>query len=153
MELDQVKKFVELVRETDIEELHWENGTAKVSFRRSKDTDFVPSLEKKNNNKPEVLPNGEQAKDENLKTIIKSPIVGTFYRSLPDRPPLVMEGDHITPGQKIAMIETMKIIKDVVSNVKGKITKILVENGKPVEYGKDLFAVEPSDIEPEKEKS
>ncbi|MFA5857487.1 MAG: biotin/lipoyl-containing protein [Elusimicrobiota bacterium] len=151
MELDNVKKFVELVKNTDIEELRWENGSTKINFRRAKDSAALAAeaLERELDEKARQQKDkdkAEEAAEEKVESpksgMIKSPIVGRFFRSLTDRPPMVLEGDHITPGQKVGIIETMKLNKDVMSNVKGKIIKIMVENSSPVEYGQDLFEVE-----------
>jgi acetyl-CoA carboxylase biotin carboxyl carrier protein len=70
-------------------------------------------------------------------------MVGTFA-SAPsnDKPPFVIEGSEVKQGQKVGQVEAMKIIKDVQSNVKGKIVKVIVSNGESVEYGQDLFLVE-----------
>jgi acetyl-CoA carboxylase biotin carboxyl carrier protein len=70
-------------------------------------------------------------------------MVGTFWRALSkDRPPLVVEGDEVTAGQRMAVVMAMEVPKDVICDVNGRIVKILVENGKPVEYGQKLFEVE-----------
>jgi acetyl-CoA carboxylase biotin carboxyl carrier protein len=144
MDLEQVKKFIELVKDTDIEELYWEKEGTKIAFKRgtviSGEEKVTPS--ETAGEKPPVLSSGENKKKEEKVLPIKSPMVGTFYRSLPDRPPLVMENDHVSVGEKVAVIEAMRIIKDVVANVNGRIVKILVENATPVEYGQDLFLVE-----------
>jgi acetyl-CoA carboxylase biotin carboxyl carrier protein len=74
---------------------------------------------------------------------IKSPMVGTFYRSAsPDKPPLVKVGDTIEVGQRVCIIEAMKLFNEIESDVKGKIVKILVDDAKPVEYDQPLFLVE-----------
>jgi len=138
MEIKEIKKFIDLIKETDIEELHWESGDTKVTIKRQEIGETSMSEKK-----PEEV---HDVKKEKQFLSIKSPMVGTFYRAQSsDHPPLVMEGNHVDPGQKVAVIEAMKIMKDVVSNVKGKIVKILVENGTPVEYGQDLFLVDPED--------
>ena len=75
---------------------------------------------------------------------IRSPIVGRFYSSMgADRPPLVVEGGMVTAGQKVAIVEAMKIKKEVFSAVTGKVVKISVRDGDSVEYGQALFVVEP----------
>jgi biotin carboxyl carrier protein len=75
---------------------------------------------------------------------IRSPIVGRFHSSMgSDRPPLIVEGGKVTAGQKVSIVEAMKIKKDVISAYTGKVTRILVRDGDPVEYGQELFTVEP----------
>ncbi len=149
MDLEQVKQFIELIKGTDIEELYWERDGTKIAFKRGS---IVPGEEKvatskTNGEKTPVSSPGKNKKEEGKVVPVKSPMVGTFYRSLPDRPPLVMENDHVSVGEKVAVIEAMRIIKDVVANVNGRIVKILVENAIPVEYGQDLFLVETEELE------
>ena len=75
---------------------------------------------------------------------ITSPIVGTFYRSpSPDADPYVEEGDYVKKGQVLCIVEAMKLMNEIESEVDGRITKILVESTKPVEYGQALFLIDP----------
>ncbi|MDR3714019.1 MAG: acetyl-CoA carboxylase biotin carboxyl carrier protein [Puia sp.] len=76
---------------------------------------------------------------------IKSPMIGTFYRSSsPDKPPFIGVGDEIEPGKIVCIIEAMKLFNEIESEIKGKIVKILVEDASPVEYDQPLFLVEPA---------
>jgi acetyl-CoA carboxylase biotin carboxyl carrier protein len=84
-----------------------------------------------------------QAPVSNLLTI-KSPMVGTFYRSAgPDKPPFIKVGDTVDIGAKVCIIEAMKLFNEIESEVKGKIVKVLAEDASPVEYDQPLFLVEP----------
>jgi acetyl-CoA carboxylase biotin carboxyl carrier protein len=75
---------------------------------------------------------------------IKSPMIGTFYRSpSPDKPSFINIGDEITPGKVVCIIEAMKLFNEIESEVTGKIIKVLVEDASPVEYDQPLFLVEP----------
>ncbi|MGQ9735072.1 MAG: acetyl-CoA carboxylase biotin carboxyl carrier protein [Thermaceae bacterium] len=75
---------------------------------------------------------------------VKAPIVGTFYRSpSPDAPPYVKEGDRVEKGQVLCIIEAMKLMNEIESEVSGVVRKILVQNGEPVEYGQPLFLIDP----------
>lgn len=75
---------------------------------------------------------------------IKAPMVGTLYRApSPDAAPYIREGDTIAPGKVLCIIEAMKLMNEIEAEVSGKIHKILVENGRPVEYNQTLFLVEP----------
>jgi acetyl-CoA carboxylase biotin carboxyl carrier protein len=81
---------------------------------------------------------------ENLVTI-KSPMIGTFYRSsAPDKPSFVNVGDEIESGKVLCIIEAMKLFNEIESEVKGKIVKVLVEDASPVEFDQPLFLVDPS---------
>ncbi|MBX7202727.1 MAG: acetyl-CoA carboxylase biotin carboxyl carrier protein [Bacteroidia bacterium] len=86
--------------------------------------------------KPEANPN---------QTIIKSPMIGTFYRSAgPDKPPFINVGDEVSAGKVICIIEAMKLFNEIESDVKGRIVKVLVDDASPVEYDQPLFVVEPA---------
>lgn len=130
----ELKEFLASIKNTDIEELHLETEGSKIFFRKS--DVVVQSMPVEKKEKPQAI--------ETNKTVsVKSPMVGTFYHSQSaDHPPFVIEGNHIVPGQKIGIIEAMKIIKDVTSSLKGKIVKVSVQNGQTVEYGQELFLVE-----------
>jgi acetyl-CoA carboxylase biotin carboxyl carrier protein len=76
---------------------------------------------------------------------IKSPMIGTFYRSAsPDKPAFINVGDEIEPGKIVCIIEAMKLFNEIESEVKGRIVKVLVEDASPVEYDQPLFLVEPA---------
>ena len=135
MNSEELKNLLTSLKNTDIEEIRFESGDERVFVKKGE----VESL-------PEPI---RDAKPVTIKPVestvvpFKSPMVGTFYHSeSPDHPPFVIEGNHVVPGQKIGIIETMKIIKDVTSNVKGKIAKISVKNGQSVEYGQELFLID-----------
>lgn len=86
-------------------------------------------------------PKGEEAR---YKTI-KSPMIGTFYRTpAPDKPNFVNVGDEIKEGQVICIIEAMKLFNEIESDIKGKVVKVLVEHSTPVEYDQPLFLIDPS---------
>ena len=76
---------------------------------------------------------------------VKSPMIGTFYRSQsPGKPTLVEVGDEITPGKVVCIIEAMKLFNEIESEIKGRIVKVLAEDASPVEYDQPLFLVEPA---------
>ncbi|RYY29894.1 MAG: acetyl-CoA carboxylase biotin carboxyl carrier protein [Chitinophagaceae bacterium] len=84
-----------------------------------------------------------EATPDNLVTI-KSPMIGTFYRSAsPGKPQFVQVGDEVAPGKVVCIIEAMKLFNEIESEVKGRIVKVLVEDASPVEYDQPLFLVEP----------
>ena len=144
MNPEELKEFLNALHETDIEELRIESGATRIFLRKSEVTavSIPPALA------------AQKAAQEEMKVVpIKSPMVGTFYHSeSSDHPPFVIEGNHIVPGQKIGIIETMKLNKDVVSSATGKIVKVLVKNGQSVEYGQELFLVDTEAKEVKREK-
>ncbi len=78
-------------------------------------------------------------------TVVKSPIVGTFYRSPnPDSPPFVNVGDRVRLGQVLCIIEAMKLMNEIESDAAGEVVKVHVENGQPVQYGDPLFSIRPA---------
>jgi acetyl-CoA carboxylase biotin carboxyl carrier protein len=85
----------------------------------------------------------ESSGTENLLAIV-SPMVGTFYRApAPDADPYVEMGDSVAVGQTVCIVEAMKLMNEIESEVKGRVVRILVENAQPVEYGQKLFLIEP----------
>jgi acetyl-CoA carboxylase biotin carboxyl carrier protein len=93
----------------------------------------------------EVKPPATPATDESKYLTIKSPMIGTFYRSAgPDKPAFVNVGDEISAGKTVCIIEAMKLFNEIESDVKGKIVKVLVQDATPVEYDQPLFLVDPS---------
>jgi len=93
---------------------------------------------------PEKSSKAAEAPAGNTVTI-KSPMIGTFYRSpSPDKPSFINVGDEIDPGKVVCIIEAMKLFNEIESEVKGRIIKVLVEDASPVEYDQPLFLVEPA---------
>lgn len=85
------------------------------------------------------------ATDDSKYITVKSPMIGTFYRSSgPDKPVFVNVGDTIKAGDKICIIEAMKLFNEIEAEISGKIVKVLVDDAKPVEYDQPLFLVEPA---------
>jgi acetyl-CoA carboxylase biotin carboxyl carrier protein len=84
------------------------------------------------------------ASEENNYVVIKSPMIGTFYRSPgPDKSVFVNVGDDIAPGKVICIVEAMKLFNEIESEISGKIVKVLVDDAQPVEYDQPLFLVDP----------
>jgi len=135
-----LRSLVEFAKSVDLEEVIWEKGAQRIAFRRRLGPAAVPAARSAAAAGGKAAPS---AVDASKSKIITSPMVGTFWRAASkDRPPLVVEGGTVTPGQRVALVEAMKIPKDVISNVAGRIVEVFVENGKPVEYGQKLFRIE-----------
>ncbi|MBI4218398.1 MAG: acetyl-CoA carboxylase, biotin carboxyl carrier protein [Elusimicrobia bacterium] len=138
----QLKEILSWMEGTDLEYLQIEKDGKKILLKRS-----VHAVLRNQR----VLPSETDAPKEKeaespAQYSIRSPIVGRFYSSMgPDRPSLVVEGGSVTAGQKVAIVEAMKIKKEVFSAYTGKVTRILVRDGDPVEYGQELFIVEPNE--------
>lgn len=85
------------------------------------------------------------AADESKYHVVKSPMIGTFYRTpAPDKPNFVNVGDEVKQGQIICIIEAMKLFNEIESDISGRIVKVLVDNSSPVEYDQPLFLIDPS---------
>src|SRR5690606_37973267 len=94
---------------------------------------------------PAASPAKPAADDSSRYIAIKSPMIGTFYRSAsPDKPSYVNVGDEVTAGQVVCIVEAMKLFNEIESEVSGKIVKVLLDNAQPVEYDQPLFLVEPN---------
>ena len=93
---------------------------------------------------PLLQPAPEAAESTAHLLTVEAPMVGTFYRApKPDAPPFVTEGDVIKEGQVLCIVEAMKLMNEIESKVSGRVVKVVVENGQPVEFGQPLFLVEP----------
>jgi biotin carboxyl carrier protein len=139
MNPQEIKEFLKSIRETDIEEMEYRSGSDSLYFKKSETgcTGF-PVM-------PVKVVENKQMQEKDFMVSIKSTMVGTFSnKPSSDENPFVKEGDSIAVDQKIGQIEAMKVVKDVKSKVKGKIIKVLVLNGQPVEYGQELFLVDTS---------
>ncbi len=145
MELEDLKQLIELLKETDITEIQVEKEGTKVKIKREK---FFQSLEIATQKVPSVSQEAAIKKeiDEESQRLITvtSPIVGTFYRSpSPEAPIFVETGRQVKKGQVLCIIEAMKLMNEIESEVDGILMKALVDNGQPVEYGEPLFLIEP----------
>lgn len=140
MNPQEIKEFLKSLHDTDIEELQYESGDNSLYFKKNHVEAVVPIVKSK-----EVCAQEKPVAPKSTIVAIKSTMVGTFASALNnDKPPFVMEGDNVKSGQKVGQIEAMKIIKDVHSNVSGKIVKVCVSNGESVEYGQDLYLIDTS---------
>ena len=130
----KLRELLDFAHRHGLAEVAWQDKDLRISFRRGVQKSPAAPVLETNGHNVTVVPEEE--------LVIRSPMVGTFRRSTSkDRPPLVMEGNHIKPGDRLGIVECMKIPNDVVSYGVGEIKKIIVEDGQPVEYGQPLFLV------------
>lgn len=109
-------------------------------------TQAAPAASQDNQNQnPAEAADSASAEDDNKDLVeVKSPIVGTFYRSsAPDKPPYAKVGDEVNVGDVVCIVEAMKLFNEIESEVSGKVVKVLVEDATPVEYDQPLFLVDP----------
>lgn len=147
MNLKEIKEMISLMEEHNLLELELEREGLKVRLKRQATGEISQSVEELPTPKKikQTLQEEIVAEETAAKTVqIKSPMVGTFYRApAPDAPPFVDIGTNIEIGTVVCIIEAMKLMNEIKSEVKGRIIEILVENGEPVEYNQPLFTVEP----------
>ncbi len=136
-----IKKLIKTVKEEGITGLSVEEGGVKYEVTRQ-GGEIVARPAPVQAASPAVAPEAKaKIEDEGL-VPITAPMVGTFYRSpSPEAPPFVEVGHDIEPGKTVCIIEAMKLFNEIEAEARGKIVKILVENGQPVEYGQKLMLI------------
>jgi acetyl-CoA carboxylase biotin carboxyl carrier protein len=146
MDIRKIKKLIELIEESDIAEIEINEG--EESVRLSRIFPAAPLAAPAPVAAPapaavtaEVAPSNDP--EQHSGHVIHSPMVGTFYRSAsPGAKSFVEVGQSVSTGQTLCIIEAMKILNQIESDTSGTVTKILVENGQPVEYNQPLFVIE-----------
>ena len=143
MELEDLKELLELLKETDITELQIEKDGSKVKIKREKILSPMGMPVQKSPAYEEKIV-AETEDDIQRLVTVTSPIVGTFYRApSPEAQPFVEVGQSVNQGTVLCIVEAMKLMNEIESDVDGIVVKVLVENSQPVEYGEPLFLIEP----------
>lgn len=147
MKNEELKEIIELMRRNGISEFELERDGIKLRIKREENhgpaVTVVPSVETPQEPETEV-PKEEKAEEGLIE--IKSPIVGTFYRSPgPESDPFVNEGDYVKKGTVLCIVEAMKVMNEIESHAVGQIAKVHAQNARPVEYGEVLFSIRPTD--------
>jgi acetyl-CoA carboxylase biotin carboxyl carrier protein len=144
MEIEDLKELIDLLRETDITELQLEKDGTKVRIKREKMLSPMEiQLQRFSSLQEKVTP--QTVEEETRLITITSPIVGTFYRApSPEAAPFAELGSRVKKGQVLCIVEAMKLMNEIESEIDGTVIKILVENSQPVEYGEPLFLIEPA---------
>jgi acetyl-CoA carboxylase biotin carboxyl carrier protein len=168
MNQKELKELIEFLVEKDITEFELERGDVKVKIKRGTEQSaatrgevpFIavsadPAMPRAAAPRPSAPSHGaaatpgapvttpEPAAEENLH-IVKSPIVGTFYEApSPGAPPFVKVGDMVEVGQVLCIVEAMKLLNEIESDIAGEVVKKMGANGQPIEYGQELFAIRP----------
>ena len=147
MDLDQLRKLIQLLEESTLTEIEIEQDDDRIRLRREPPSILATAPVEAS---PPFATRAEAAAPENPPpasegTYVTSPFVGTFYRSpSPDAVAFVEVGDLIQPGHVLCIVEAMKLMNEIEAEIEGRIVEVLVENGKPVEYGGRLFRIETS---------
>jgi len=165
--LREIRELIDVLIDREISEFEMEKGGVKVHIKRGGLAEALPAPIARSGDlpaspliyspSPPSALGGESSTPVAAPTeapppesteglyIIKSPIVGTYYEApAPNAPPFVSPGDVVQVGQVLCIIEAMKLMNEIESEVAGEIVRIYVENGQPVEYGESLFAIKPS---------
>lgn len=153
MKIKEIQEIINFIKKSDLDDVSIE--TENIKIRVKKNNGNFTTIEQPKIVKTEIQPQTspvenkvseeKKKKTSNNNIIIKSPMIGTFYRSPnPESDPFVNEGDSIKVGQTICIVEAMKLFNDIESEVSGKIVKILVDDNSPIEFDQPLFEVDPS---------
>ena len=164
MNQKEIKELIEFLIEKDIAEFELERGDVKLRIVRRGTNETAPAERIITVHPAAVpvvpthmpvssvpvtpahaapVPQAPVEKAEDLHTV-RSPMVGTYYESpSPGSPPFVKPGDVVEEGQVLCIVEAMKLMNEIESDVAGEIVKCLVKNGQPIEYGQELFAIRP----------
>ena len=163
MNQKELRELIEFLKEQEIVEFEMERGDFKVKVKRAGEPSAAPvvtdpryfAVHAAPPAAPDVAqqpsapspaakpPTQKEVADEGLH-MVRSPIVGTFYESpSPGSPPFVKVGDTIEAGQVLCIVEAMKLMNEIEADASGELVKMLVNNGQPIEYGQELFAIRP----------
>jgi acetyl-CoA carboxylase biotin carboxyl carrier protein len=159
MKTSEIRDLIDFISKSGLNEVNIETKELKLHVKREPDQKILKSTAAPVMTAPVITTTAQQPVTVSTKTEkaavpdpssgkktieIKSPMIGTFYRSSsPDSPPFVSVGDKISKGQTVCIIEAMKLFNEIESEVSGTIVKIMLENATPVEYDQVLYVVEP----------
>ncbi len=166
LDVETLRTIVEIVEASEITKLIWQNGDEKLIIRRGAPAPIVhqmaampmhqqmmspvatqvssASIEVKPTPRPSIAGRVPLETTEKKGHVLTSPFVGTFYRTpAPDQPPFVEVGATVKKGQVLCIVEAMKLMNEIESDVAGRVAEILVQNAQPVEFGQQLFRIEP----------
>jgi acetyl-CoA carboxylase biotin carboxyl carrier protein len=159
MNITEIQDLIKFVAKSGVTEVEIEQKDFKITIKSEskkveqqyviqqaapQQTQAAPSVAAPSVAAP-VAPVAEKQDDDSKYITVKSPMIGTFYRSAgPDKDPFVGVGQSITKGDTVCIIEAMKLFNEIESEVSGKIVKVLVDDASPVEYDQPLFLVDPA---------
>ena len=153
MKTSEIRDLIDFISESGLNEVNIETKELKLHVKREPDQKVMKSSAAPMMAMPTLAPaavaapspKAEKPVAASKTTVdIKSPMIGTFYRSAnPDSPSFASVGDKVTKGQTVCIIEAMKLFNEIESEVSGTVVKVMIENSSPVEYDQVLFVVEP----------
>ena len=151
MDIRKVKKLIEMLEESNLEEIEIQEGEESVRLVKNKPNNLISnqpvyteSIQTIEDGTPERSKevSEEPVENEDSGDLINSPMVGTFYASAsPGSKPFISVGDHVNEGDVVCIVEAMKMMNEIKSEFSGEVLSINVENSQPVEYGQTLFEI------------
>ena len=161
MDLKEIQNLIKFVAKSGASEVKLEMEDIKITIKTGSDTETTivhqmpgsvalpqaaaPIMQASEQEAPSIESSAVNSNEDSKYVIIKSPIIGTFYRKpAPDKPVFVEVGDMIGEGDVLCVIEAMKLFNEIESEISGKIVKVLVDDSSPVEFDQPLFLVDPS---------
>ena len=153
MKNKEIQDLINFIKKSDLDDVSIETENYKIRVKKNQNKNITQPkkvveeiIETASEiQRPEAKQNKtKETNESNNHLIIKSPMIGTFYRaSNPKSDPFIKEGDIISEGQTICIIEAMKLFNEIESEVSGKVIKVLIDDASPVEYDQDLFVIDP----------
>ncbi|MFN0061971.1 MAG: acetyl-CoA carboxylase biotin carboxyl carrier protein [Myxococcaceae bacterium] len=162
LDIDSLRRVVEILEASEVSHLSWSNGSERMVIRRGGHgapltfvephpaaSAAIASVSAPASAYASPAPSAKAAAPTPAPAakpgqVVTSPFVGTFYRTpSPDQPAFVDVGAAVKKGQVLCIVEAMKLMNEIESEIAGKVTEVLVENGQPVEFGQALFRIEP----------
>tara|TARA_B100001248_G_C27342828_1_gene437181 strand:+ start:16 stop:447 length:432 start_codon:yes stop_codon:yes gene_type:complete len=143
MDIRKIKKLIEMLQESDLNEIEIQEGEDSVRISRGSMKSIEVQSVPIESNKVDILSGNNDAAENSSGSSIKSPIVGTFYRKpAPDKPPFIDIGSHVNAGDVVCIVEAMKMMNEIKSEFTGQVTAINVEDGAPVEFDQSLIVID-----------
>ena len=160
MDFDEITKILDMMREHELAEFELERDNVKLRLKKHSSGHWVSTVPPQAPGHsggampapqaptaPVGTPVLAPAEDELELAVVKSPIVGTFYRAAePGATPYAEVGDQVKKGQVLCIIEAMKLMNEINAEIEGEVVKVYVENGQAVQYGERLFAIKPANV-------
>jgi acetyl-CoA carboxylase biotin carboxyl carrier protein len=167
LDVEALRQIVEILEASEVTRLVWTNGRERVAIRRGAPTvvqapsapvpvhgvgyaghapSMVPASANRLESRPQSVEGAGPPSSQGVAShVITSPFVGTFYRSpAPDQPSFAEVGSIVKKGQVLCIVEAMKLMNEIESEVSGKVVEVLAQNAQPVEFGQPLFRIEPA---------
>lgn len=143
MDIRKIKKLIHMLEQSDLNEIEVSQGEESVRISKGNSNDISTSISNTDQSQAATNQDPIESNTEIIGNIIKSPIVGTFYRKpSPEKPPFVNVGDTVSEGDVVCIVEAMKMMNEIKSEYSGKIISILPSDGQPIEFDQTLIIIE-----------